>query len=90
MSADANHDEVEWRLVILGQAIRGFREQRGVSTDRLAARTGKTPQRIRELEAGELDPGYEELGVLAEKGLGVRLSTLVAYAARRERRPTSP
>lgn len=90
MSAEANDCGSKRQLVILGRAVRELREQRSVSAGLLAARTGNTLQRIHELEAGEFDPDYEELIVLAEKGLGIPLSALVAYAARCESRPRSP
>jgi hypothetical protein len=61
-----------------------------MSAGLLSARTGSTLQRVHELEAGGVDPDYEELIALAEKGFGIRLSTLVAYAARCESRPRSP
>jgi transcriptional regulator with XRE-family HTH domain len=90
MSADAPDCGSKPQLVILGRAVRELREQHGVSTGLLAARTGSTLQRIHELEAGEFDPDYEELIVLAEKGLGIRLSALVAHATRCESRPRNP
>lgn len=90
MSADAPDCGSKPQLVILGRTVRELRERRGVSASLLAARTGSTLQRIHELEAGWVDPDYEELIVLAENGLGIRLSALVAYAARCESRPRSP
>ncbi len=90
MSADAPECGSKPQLVILGQAVRELRERRSLSASLLATRTDCTLRRIHELEAGEFDPDYEELIVLAEKGLGIRLSALVAYAARCESRPRSP
>jgi transcriptional regulator with XRE-family HTH domain len=90
MRPDAPSCEPKPQLVILGRSVRELREQRSLSAGLLAARTGSKLQRIHELEAGRVDPDYDELIVLAEKGLGIRLSALVAYAARCESRPRSP
>jgi transcriptional regulator with XRE-family HTH domain len=89
MTPDAPNCGSKPQLVILGRAVRELRERHGVSADLLAARTSNTLQRIHELETGRIDPDYEELVVLAEKGLGIRLSALVAHAARCESQPRS-
>ncbi|HTA97359.1 MAG TPA: helix-turn-helix transcriptional regulator [Solirubrobacteraceae bacterium] len=90
MSADAHNCDTKRQLAVLGQSVRELREQRNLSAGLLAIRTGSTLQHIHELEAGEFDPDYEELIVLAEKGLGIRLSALVTYATRCESRSRSP
>lgn len=69
----------EQELVLLGQAIRQVREQRGLSTGELAASLGIERERLDALEAGRLDPAYDLLLALAE-GLGVRPSAFVIRA----------
>lgn len=66
-------------LLILGQAVRRMREQRGMSADELAGATGISPQRIDALETGRLDPTYALLLALSE-GLGIEPSALVTLA----------
>ena len=74
-------------LRVLGRAIRGAREQRGMSPDELAGATGMSRQRIHELETGHLDPSYELLVVLAE-GLDMQISVLIALVEElKEREP---
>jgi transcriptional regulator with XRE-family HTH domain len=66
-------------LFFLGQAIGQLREERGLSTDALAAAAGIERTRIRALEAGALDPDYDLLLTLAE-ALDIRLSAFVIRA----------
>lgn len=66
-------------LPALGRAVRGRREQLGMSADELAGAVGISRQRIHALETGHLDPTYEVLLALAE-GLGIQPSTLVTLA----------
>lgn len=66
-------------LLVLGRAIRGMREQQGMSADELAGATGMNRQRIDALETGHLDPTYELLLALAD-GLGIQPSALVTLA----------
>jgi transcriptional regulator with XRE-family HTH domain len=66
-------------LAKLGRALREVREQQGLSEHDLAAATGITPEDMRALEAGKLDPDYELLIVLARR-LGVTPALLVVRA----------
>lgn len=66
-------------LLVLGQAVRLMREQRGTSAEELADATGMSRHRIDALETGRLDPTYEQLLELAE-GLGTQPSALVTLA----------
>ncbi len=61
---------------VLGLAIGQVRERQGVSVDEISAATGVASARIRALEAGQIDPGYDLLLTLAD-GLGVRLSAFM-------------
>lgn len=66
-------------LFFLGQAIGQLREERGLSTEVLAAAAGIERTRIQALEAGALDPDYDLLLTLAE-ALGIRISAFVIRA----------
>jgi transcriptional regulator with XRE-family HTH domain len=66
-------------LVILGEAIREIREQRGLSAGELASATGVTRARIAALEEGRLDPDYALLVALAE-ALGGRSAMIFLRA----------
>jgi len=72
-------DRREQHLILLGQAIRSLREQRGVSVEQLARASGLRRQRVHALEAGDLDPTYEQLLALAD-ALGLQPSALVLRA----------
>jgi transcriptional regulator with XRE-family HTH domain len=73
----------EHDLRVLGEAIRGLREQQGVSAGELAAAAGVAQTDIAALEDGRLDPDLELLAGLAD-GIGVRLVTLFLRAERAE------
>jgi transcriptional regulator with XRE-family HTH domain len=79
----------EQNLAILGQAVRQVRERQDVTASELAAVTGVECEQIDALEAGQLDPTYELLLVLA-RGLGIRPSVFVVCAEdiRTRRRPS--
>jgi transcriptional regulator with XRE-family HTH domain len=62
--------EMERRLLILGETVRGLREERGLSVAELSAATGVEEEQIVVLEEGRLDPDYDMLLTLAE-GVGV-------------------
>jgi transcriptional regulator with XRE-family HTH domain len=66
-------------LRALGRAVREQRERRRLSRVALAVAVGVEEQRIRALERGELDPGYELLVALAD-ALGVQSGALVTRA----------
>ncbi|HTW43486.1 MAG TPA: helix-turn-helix transcriptional regulator [Solirubrobacteraceae bacterium] len=72
-------DPTEQHLILLGQAIRHTREERGVSVDALALASGLHRRRLQALEAGHLDPTYDQLLALAD-ALGVQPSALVLRA----------
>lgn len=59
----------------LGDTFQRVRRNQRVSVAELAARTGIAQVRISELEAGRLDPTYDELLALAD-GLGVPSTAL--------------
>ncbi|HWJ49505.1 MAG TPA: helix-turn-helix transcriptional regulator [Solirubrobacteraceae bacterium] len=61
---------------VLGLAIGQVRERQGVSVEELSAVTGVAPARIRSLESGQVDAGYDLLLTLAD-GIGVRLSAFM-------------
>jgi transcriptional regulator with XRE-family HTH domain len=69
----------EQQLHLLGQAIQSVREAAGFSIDALAAATEVTGKQLEALEAGQLDPDYELLLMLAES-LGTRPSAFVIKA----------
>lgn len=77
--AHSNHKEPD--LLVLGEAVQLMRERRGVSTDELANTSGVPRERIAALEAGQLDPTYEQLLEIAD-GLGIQPSALVSLAER--------
>jgi transcriptional regulator with XRE-family HTH domain len=54
------------RLGKLGDAIRLIREERDMTADALAVNASVEPERLAEIEAGEVDPGYELTLRLAE------------------------
>lgn len=66
-------------LLLLGRAIRGVREQCGLSADDLATASGVAPARVAALEDGQLDPDYELLVKLATS-MGIRPSAFVLRA----------
>lgn len=77
--AFAEAGQVARDLLVLGEAVRGVREQQGISVAALAVSTGVDEERIVALEDGRLDPDYELLITLAE-GIGVRVSAFVLRA----------
>jgi transcriptional regulator with XRE-family HTH domain len=85
-----SESEQQQNLVILGQAIRQVRERQDVTATELAAATGVEREQIDALEAGQLDPTYELLLVLA-RGLGIRPSVFIVCAEdmRTRRRPSN-
>ena len=72
-------------LAAFGQAVRQLREQRGMSLDALSAasrlprRRRMSSRRIGRVEAGEVDPHYDEMIALAD-ALGVTVGQLVGDA----------
>jgi transcriptional regulator with XRE-family HTH domain len=58
-----------------------MREQRDMSADELADSSGILREHIDALEAGQLDPTYEQLLEIAD-GLGTQPSELVSLAER--------
>lgn len=66
-------------LVVLGRAIGQIRRELGVSAEGLADATDIERRSLSALEAGQLNPTYELLLVLAE-GLGIRPSAFVIRA----------
>jgi transcriptional regulator with XRE-family HTH domain len=82
MSTDSSPKQ---ELAAFGQAVRELREQRGMSLDALA-RASRLPRgrkmssrRIGRIEAGEVDPRYDEMIALAD-ALDVTPGTIIAYA----------
>jgi len=71
-------------LLVLGQAVRQMREQRGMSIDELAGATSIARERVDALETGRLDPTYELLLALAE-GLDIQPSALMILAEQLKR-----
>jgi transcriptional regulator with XRE-family HTH domain len=65
------NDRERQDLIVLGRAIRDLREQSGLSLAGLAARAAVDRARVKALEDGRLDPGFDLLLALAE-GMGVR------------------
>jgi transcriptional regulator with XRE-family HTH domain len=62
--------ELERKLLLLGETVRGLREQRGLSVGELSSATGVEEERIVALEEGRLDADYDLLLTLAD-GIGV-------------------
>ncbi len=82
MSTDRSPEQ---ELAAFGQAVRELREQRGMNLDDLSS-ASKLPKgrkmssrRIGRIEAGEVDPHYDEMIALAN-ALGVTPGTVVVYA----------
>jgi transcriptional regulator with XRE-family HTH domain len=82
MSTDSSPEQ---ELAAFGQAVRELREQRGMSLDALS-RAGRLPRgrkmssrRIGRIEAGEVDPHYDEMIALAD-ALDVTPGTIIVYA----------
>jgi transcriptional regulator with XRE-family HTH domain len=82
MSTDSSPEQ---ELAAFGQAVRELREQRGMKLDDLSS-ASKLPRgrkmssrRIGRIEAGEVDPHYDEMIALAD-ALDVTPGTLVVYA----------
>jgi transcriptional regulator with XRE-family HTH domain len=63
-------------LLRLGETFRQVREQHRLGVAELAARTDINVEHISALEAGQLDPTYDVLLILAD-GIGVRVSAFV-------------
>ena len=63
----------------LGQAIRHYRAERGISQEELATHAGLHRTYVGGIERGERNPSYANILRLAE-ALGVRASDLVAYS----------
>jgi transcriptional regulator with XRE-family HTH domain len=74
----------EQELAAFGQAVRHLRKQRAMSqsdfssASRLPKGRKMSSRRIARVEAGEVDPRYDEMLALA-RGLGVKASELVTY-----------
>jgi len=72
-------------LAAFGQAVRELREQRGMSVadlssaSRLPRERKMSSRRISRIEAGEVDPHYDEMIALAG-ALNITSGTLVVYA----------
>ncbi|HTD08799.1 MAG TPA: helix-turn-helix transcriptional regulator [Solirubrobacteraceae bacterium] len=66
-------------LVVLGRAIGQIRRELGVSAEELADAADIERTSLSALEAGQLNPTYELLLILAE-GLGIRPSAFVIRA----------
>jgi transcriptional regulator with XRE-family HTH domain len=81
MSTESDAQE----LAAFGQAVRELREQRGMSVDeissasRLPRERRMSSRRINRIEAGEVDPHYDEMIALAD-ALNLTPGTLVVYA----------
>jgi transcriptional regulator with XRE-family HTH domain len=75
--ADLDHDD----LAALGRAIRGLREQSGLTLRELASATGLRPVGLREIEDGQVDPGFALLVRVAE-ALGVEPAVIFCRAKR--------
>jgi transcriptional regulator with XRE-family HTH domain len=67
------------RNLAIGCAIAAARLRRGLTLRELAARGGLSAAAICRYESAERAPGWHELAAIA-RGLGVRMSTLVAAA----------
>jgi transcriptional regulator with XRE-family HTH domain len=82
MSTDRN---TEQELAAFGQAVHQLREQREMSLDGLSAASrlprGRkmSSRRIGRIEAGEVDPHYDEMIALAD-ALDITPGTLIVYA----------
>lgn len=76
--------ELERKLLLLGETVRGLREQGGLSVGELSSATGVEEARIVALEEGLLDPDYDLLLTLAE-GIGVPDTAFYVRAGSRER-----
>jgi transcriptional regulator with XRE-family HTH domain len=81
MSTESDAQE----LAAFGQAVRKLREQRGMSVDDLSSASQlrrerkMSSRRISRVEAGEVDPHYDEVIALAD-ALNLTPGTLVVYA----------
>jgi transcriptional regulator with XRE-family HTH domain len=80
--------EDQQALMILGRVIREAREQRGLSVEELALATGVTPGQIESLEAGQHDPPYHLILIVAN-ALSVRLSAIAKRTEELERQDES-
>ena len=82
MSTDRSPEQ---ELAAFGQAVRELREQRGMSLDALASASrlprGRkmSSRRIGRIEAGEVDPHYDEMVALAE-ALDITPGKIIVYA----------
>jgi transcriptional regulator with XRE-family HTH domain len=82
MSTDTSSDR---ELEAFGQAVREMREQREMSVNdlssasRLPRERKMSSRRVGRIEAGEVDPHYDEMIALAD-ALNVTPGTLVIYA----------
>jgi transcriptional regulator with XRE-family HTH domain len=77
MSDIRQHDHDE--LARLGQTVRQLREQRNISASDFANASGITLRRVTRIEAGKVDPRYDELLALA-RGLSIKPSELFIQA----------
>jgi transcriptional regulator with XRE-family HTH domain len=75
----------EQELAAFGQAVRQLRDQRRMSLDSLSSASRQprgrrmSSRRIGRIEAGEVDPHYDEMTALAD-ALDVTPGALVVYA----------
>jgi transcriptional regulator with XRE-family HTH domain len=83
MSTDRDREQQE--LAAFGQAVRQSREQHGMSVSdlsnasRLPRERKMSARRIGRIEAGEVDPHYDELIALAD-ALDTTPGTLITHA----------
>lgn len=83
----STHRSPEQELAAFGQTVRELREQRGMSLDSLSSASrlprGRrmSSRRIGRIEAGEVDPHYDEMIALAD-ALAVTVGQLVGDAER--------
>lgn len=63
----------------LGRAVRGLRQDRGLSIETLAGEAGMHPTYLSGIERGNYNPSWDKLGALA-RALNITLSRLVEEA----------
>lgn len=70
--------------VALGEAVRQFRERRGLTQERLAHDAGVTIGTVSLLERGQSNPAWGTVQALAE-GLGISVAELATLASKLEK-----
>lgn len=88
VKAEAQFQEPEEALAVIGARIRDLRIQRGYTLQSLADATGLSPSMLSLVERGKTSPSIGSLIVICS-GLGVQMGDVLAHRAAPQRDPVS-